>query len=200
MSFRPSIRLNLSFLSLSSWVSKKYFTLQCLAEIFCYYHTHLLMKTFCLHCTSKNFLLSTNSTSAVQCKILLKNPCRQNFYQNVNLKHFLEPHGPWSSTFFNPSFYIPELSILYKKNLYGLLDGGIRHSVSNLIEPRYLETYGMLCACNYIVQAFSHEVSFGKNIEHYSKFFELETCVIKGVGLNIFFTTYVIGSSKADKY
>ena len=30
----------------------------------------------------------------------------------------------------------------------------------------------MLCACNYIVQA--HEVSFGKNIEHYSKFFELE--------------------------
>ena len=60
----------------------------------------------------------------------------------------------------------------------------------------------MLSACNYIVQAFSHEVSFGKNIEHYSKFFELETCVIKGVGLNIniFFTTYVIGSSKADKY
>ena len=114
MSFRPSIRLNLSFLSLSSWVSKKYFTLQCLAKIFCYYHTHLLMKTFCLHCTSRNFLLSTNSTSAVQCKILLKNPCRQNFYQNVNLKHFLEPHGPWSSTFFNPSFYILELSILYK--------------------------------------------------------------------------------------
>ena len=33
-------------------------------------------------------------------------------------------------------------------------------------------------------------------------FFELETCVIKGVGLNIniFFTTYVIWSSKADKY
>ena len=49
----------------------------------------------------------------------------------------------------------------------------------------------MLCACNYIVQA--HEVSFGKNIEHYSKFFELEACVVKGVGLNIniFFTTYV---------
>ena len=61
----------------------------------------------------------------------------------------------------------------------------------------------MLCACSYIMQSFSHEVSFGKNIEHYSKFFfELETCVVKGVGLNIniFFTTYVIGSSKADKY
>ena len=62
------------------------------------------MKTFCLHFTSRNFLLSANSTSAVQCKILLKNPCTQNFYQNlfhlkyfrnVNLKHFLEPHGPW---------------------------------------------------------------------------------------------------------
>ena len=144
MSFRPSIRLNLSFLSLSLWVSKKYFTLHGLAEIFCYYHTHLLMKTFCLHCTCRNFLLSTNSTnstSAVQCKILLKNPCRQHFYQNlfhlkyfinVNLKHFLEPHGPRSSKFFNPSFYIPELSILYKKNLYGLLDAGIRHSISNL--------------------------------------------------------------------
>ena len=60
----------------------------------------------------------------MQRKILLKNACRQNFYQNlfrlkyfinVNLKHFLEPHGPWSSTFFNPSFYIPELSILYEK-------------------------------------------------------------------------------------
>ena len=81
--YRPTIRLNLSFLSLSSWVFKKYFTLHCLAEIFCYYHTHLLMKTFCLHCTSRNFLLSANSTSAVQCKILLKNPCRQNFYQNL---------------------------------------------------------------------------------------------------------------------
>ena len=105
------------------------------------YHTHLLMKTFCFHCTSRNFLLSTNSTSAVQCKILLKNPCRQNFYQNlfhlkyfinVNLKHFLEPHGPRSSTFFNPSFYIPELSTLNKKNLYDLLDAGILHSISNL--------------------------------------------------------------------
>ena len=143
MSFCPSIRLNLSFLSLSPWVSKKYFTLQCLAEIFCYYHTHLLMKTFCLHCTSRNFLLSTNSTSAVQCKILLKNPCRQNFYQNVNLKHFLEPHGPWSSTFFNPSFYIPELSILYKKNLYGLLDAGIRYSISNLT----LDTWRHMACC-----------------------------------------------------
>ena len=152
MSFRPSIKLNLSFLSLSSWVSKKYFTLQCLAEIFCYYHTHLLMKTFCLHCTSRNFLLSTNSTSAVQCKILLKNSCRQNLYQNlfhlkyflnVNLKHFLEPHGPWSSTFFNPSFYIPELSILYKKNLYGLLDAGIRHSISNLS----LDTWRHMACC-----------------------------------------------------
>ena len=118
--YRPSIRLNQAH----HGFSEKYFTLHCLAEIFCYYHTHLLMKTFCLHCTSRNFLLSANSTSAVQCKIFLKNPCTQNFYQNlfhlkyfinVNLKHFLEPHGPWSSTFFNPSFYIPELCILYKK-------------------------------------------------------------------------------------
>ena len=108
-------------------------------------------ENFCLHCTSRNFLLSANSTSAVQCKILLKNPCRQNFYQNlfhlkylinVNLKYFLEPHGPWSSTFFNPSFYIPELCILYKK-MYGLFDAGIRHSISNLS----LDTWRHMACC-----------------------------------------------------
>ena len=118
---------------------------------------HLLMKTFCLHCTSRNFLLSTNSTSAVQCKILLKNPCTQNFYQNlfhlkyfinVNLKHFLEPHGPWSSTFFNPSFYIPELCILYKKNLYGLFDADIRHSISNLS----LDTWRHMACCVHAIK------------------------------------------------
>ena len=151
--YRASIRLNLLFLLLSSWVFKKYFTLHCLAEIFCYYHTHLPIKTFCLHCTSRNFLLSANSTSAVQCKILLKNPCRQNFYQNlfhlkylinVNLKYFLEPHGPWSSTFFNPTFYISELCILYKKNyLYALFDAGIRHSISNLC----LDTWRHMGCC-----------------------------------------------------
>ena len=43
--YRPSIRLNQAK-SGSWWVFKKYFTLHCLAEIFCYYHTHLLMKTF----------------------------------------------------------------------------------------------------------------------------------------------------------
>ena len=60
----------------------------------------------------------------------------------------------------------------------------------------------MLCACNYIVQAFSHEVHLVKTLSIIQSFFELETCVVKGVGLNIkiFFTTYVIGSSKADKY
>ena len=118
---------------------------------------HLLMKTFCLHCTSRNFLLSTNSTSAVQCKILLKNPCTQNFYQNlfhlkyfinVNLKHFLKPHGPWSSTFFNPSFYIPELCILYKKNLYGLFDADIRHSISNLS----LDTWRHMACCVHAIK------------------------------------------------
>ena len=158
---------------------QKNFTLHCLAEIFCHYHTHLLMKTFCLHCTSRNFLLSANSTSAVQCKILLKNPGRQNFYQNllhlkylinVNLKYFLEPHVPWSSTFFNPTFYIPELCILYKKKLYGLFDAGIRHSISNLCLDTWRHIWHAVCMQLHSA-GFSHEVSFGKNIEHYSKFF-----------------------------
>ena len=41
-----------------------------------------------------------------------------------------------------------------------------------------------------------------KTLSIIQSFFELETCVVKGVGLNIniFFTTYVIGSSKVDKY
>ena len=40
-----------------------------------------------------------------------------------------------------------------------------------------------------------------KTLSIIQSFFELETCVInKGVGLNIFFTTYVFGSSKAGKY
>ena len=118
--FPHSVRLNLTFLWLSSWICAR-------------------VSQKILHRTSRNFLLSSHTfarinfgltaqqlkvsafnnaeTSTMQCKILSENPCKNYFYQNlfhlkyvinVNLKYFLGPTVPWSTVQYGPIHLLPQ--------------------------------------------------------------------------------------------